>query len=98
MKGTLVNPACHSQRVPQITPAVPLSNFVLIEAEFKEFEPRLKFETLLKYSWFHLKLYLMFHDLSRRSIETGFGGFETRLKFIRFGLWGVLVVKEEIKI
>ena len=93
-----MNPACHSFRVSKVTPAVPLSNFVLIEAEFKEFEPRLKFETLLKYSWFHLKLYLIFHDLSRRSIETGFGRFETRLKFIKFGLWGGFVVKEEIKL
>ena len=41
-------------------------------AEFKEFEPRLEFETRLKYGWFHLKLYSMFQDLSRRSIETGF--------------------------
>ena len=55
------------------------------EAEFKEFEPRLKFETGIKYGWFHFKLYSMFQDLSRRSIETGFGGFETRLKFIKFG-------------
>ena len=51
------------------------------EAEFKEFEPRLKFEMLLKYGWFHLKLYSMFKDLSRRSIETGF---KTLLKFIKF--------------
>jgi len=29
------------------------------EAEFKEFEPR------LKYGWFHFKLYSMFQDLSR---------------------------------
>ena len=29
-------------------------------SEFKEFEPRPKFETRLKYSWFHLKLYSMF--------------------------------------
>ena len=36
------------------------------ETEFKQFEPR------LKYGWFHLKLYLIFQDLSRRSIETGF--------------------------
>ena len=36
------------------------------EAEFKEFEPR------LKYGWIYLKLYLIFQDLSRRSIETGF--------------------------
>ena len=26
------------------------------EAEFKKFEPRLKFETLLEHGWFHLKL------------------------------------------
>ena len=38
------------------------------EAEFKEFEPRLKF------GWFHLKLNSIFQDLSRRSIETGFLG------------------------
>ena len=36
------------------------------EAEFKEFESR------LKYGWFHLKLYSIFQDLSWRSIETGF--------------------------
>ena len=35
------------------------------DAEFKEFEPRLKFETRLKYGWFHLSLYSMFQDLSR---------------------------------
>ena len=32
---------------------------MLTEAEFKEFKPR------LKYGWFHLKLYLIFQDLSR---------------------------------
>ena len=37
-------------------------------AEFKEFEPR------LKYGWFHLKLYWMFQDFSWRSIETGYRG------------------------
>ena len=42
------------------------------EAEFKEFERRLKFKPRLKYGWFHLKLYSMFQDLSRRSIEAGF--------------------------
>ena len=38
------------------------------EAEYKEFGPR------LKYGWlrFRLKLYSMFQDLCRRSIETGF--------------------------
>ena len=44
------------------------------EAEFKEFEPRLKFKPPLKYGWFHLKLYSIFQDLSRRLIETGFCG------------------------
>ena len=43
------------------------------KAEFKEFEPR------LKYGWFHLKLYSMFQNLSRLSIVTGFGGFELSL-------------------
>ena len=44
------------------------------KAEFKEFEPRVKFKPRLKYGWFHLKLYLIFQDLSRGSIETGFWG------------------------
>ena len=48
-----------------------MGTFSLTEAEFKEFEPRLKFETRLNYGWFHLELYSMFQDLSRRSIETG---------------------------
>ena len=38
------------------------------EAEFKEFEPRLKFETQLKYGRFHVKWYAMLQDLSRRLI------------------------------
>ena len=46
--------------------------FVTSKAEFKEFDPRLKFKPRLKYGWFHLKLYSIFQDLSRRSIETGF--------------------------
>ena len=46
--------------------------FTWPEAEFKEFELRLKFKPRLKYGWFHLKLYSIFQDLSRRSIETGF--------------------------
>ena len=47
------------------------------EAKFKEFEPRLKFKPWLKCGWFHLKSYLLFQDLSRRSIEMKpvFGGF-----------------------
>ena len=40
------------------------------EAEFKEFERRLKFKPWIKYGWFHLKLYSMFQDLSGRLIET----------------------------
>ena len=48
------------------------TKFILSEAEFKEFEPRLKFKLRLKYSWFHLKSCSLFQDLSRRSIETGF--------------------------
>ena len=40
----------------------------LSEAEFKEFELRLKFKSLLKYGWFHLKLNSKFQDLSRHSI------------------------------
>ena len=35
-------------------------------AEFKEFEQRFKFKPRFKYGWFHLKLYQMFQDLSRR--------------------------------
>ena len=42
------------------------------EAEFKEFEPRLNIQPRFKYAWFHLKLYQMFQDLSRRLILTGF--------------------------
>ena len=37
-------------------------------AEFKEFERRFKSKPRLKYGWFHLKLYQMFQDLSRRLI------------------------------
>ena len=37
-------------------------------AEFKEFERRFKFKSRFKYGWFHLKLYQMFQDLSRRLI------------------------------
>ena len=54
-------------------------------AEFKEFEWRLKLKPRLKYGWLHLELYSIFQDLSRRLIKTVFLGFETRLKFIKFG-------------
>ena len=37
-------------------------------AEFNEFERQFKFKPRLKYVWFHLKLYQMFQDLSRRLI------------------------------
>ena len=36
------------------------------------FSQWIKFEPRLKYGWFHLKLYSMFQDLSRRSIKPGF--------------------------
>ena len=49
-------------------------------AEFKEFEPRLKFESRLKLGWFHLKLYSAFPDLSRCLIGTDFW------RFFKFGL------------
>ena len=39
---------------------------IITEPEFKKLEQR------LKYDWFLLKLYSMFQELSRRSIETGF--------------------------
>ena len=42
------------------------------EAEFKEFEPQLKFKPRPKFGWFYLELYSIFQDLSRRSIKTGF--------------------------
>ena len=45
---------------------------MLTQAEFKEFELRLKFKPRLKYRRFHLKSYSLFQDLSRRSIEIGF--------------------------
>ena len=41
------------------------------EAEFKEFELRLKFKLLLKYGWFHLKLYSIFKDSIRLSNING---------------------------
>ena len=46
--------------------------YLYSQAEFKEFELRLKFETRLKYDWLHSKLCSMFQDLSRRSIATIF--------------------------
>ena len=58
------------------------NEFKRTEAEFKEFEPR------LKYGWFHSKLYSIFQDLSRHLIETGFW-----LKFIKSGL-GVEYARE----
>ena len=45
------------------------------EAEFKEFEARLKFKPRLKYG---------------SQLKPVFGGFETRLKFIEFGHWIML--------
>ena len=42
--------------------------FIHPVAEFKEFERRFKFKPRLEYGWFHLKLYQMFQDFSRRLI------------------------------
>ena len=44
------------------------------ETEFNKFEPRLKYKPGLKYGWFHLKLYSIFQNLSRGSIETDLWG------------------------
>ena len=38
----------------------------------RQIKQRLQFETRLKHGLFHLKLYLVFRDLSRCSIGTGF--------------------------
>ena len=49
-----------------------LSRKLEFSNEIEGFERWLKFETQLKYGWFHLKLYSMLQDLSLRSIETDF--------------------------
>ena len=46
----------------------PLLEITPTVAEFKEFERRFKFKPRLKYGWFHLNLYQMLQDLSRRLI------------------------------
>ena len=38
------------------------------KAEFKAFEPRLKFKPWLKYGWFHLKSYSIFQDFNVTSM------------------------------
>ena len=53
---------------------------VFSEAEFKELE------LLLKHGWFHLKLYYSFKISAGAQLKPVFGGFETRFKFIKFGL------------
>ena len=62
------------------------------EAEFKEFEPR------LKYGSFHLKLFSIFQDLAGAQIKQAFGVFETRLKFIKFGLWSLWIFIQACRI
>ena len=71
-------------------------NYNQTEAEFKEFDPRLKFKPRLKCGWFHLKSHSMFQDVRRRSIETGFWEFETQLKFIKFGLLNYVLERKTI--
>ena len=57
--------------------------FIYSVAEFKEFERRFKFKPQFKYGWFHLKLYQMFQDLSRRClIQTGVWGIETATQIL----------------
>ena len=46
--------------VPTDLPNYPNNRIMRSEAEFKKFEPPLKFETRLKYGWFNLNLYSMF--------------------------------------
>ena len=58
-------------RLPQVKFVSVFTPLVQV-AEFKEFEWRPKFKPPLKYVRFYLKLYQMFQDLSRRSIEIGF--------------------------
>ena len=53
---------------PDTGPKFESSVQILPVAEIKEFERRLKFEPRLKQGWFHLKLYQMVQDLSRRLI------------------------------
>ena len=43
-----------------------LQNNMYPVAEFKEFEQRFKFKPRFINGWFHLKLYQMLQDLSRR--------------------------------
>ena len=45
---------------------IPETSIMIPLAEFKEFERWFKFKPRFKYGWFHLKLYQMFQDLSRR--------------------------------
>jgi len=69
----------------QIAPssAVNFPHSPYTKAEFKEFEPKFKFKPVLKFCWFHLSLYQIFQDLSRRSIETG------SRRSIETGFWGI---------
>ena len=51
----------------------------IVEAEFREFELCLKFETQLKYGWFHLRWFSVF-----RVFEPIFSGLAMRFKFFKF--------------
>ena len=77
----------NAQRLPAFNSSYPRQKQKMLlaiqnrpEAEFTEFEPRLKFKPRMKYGWFHLKSYSMFQDFSRRSIETGFWGIQDAAK------------------
>ena len=62
---------------------------IILEAEFKEFEPR------LKYGWFHLNSYQIFQDSNRFQLKPVFGGFETWFILIKFGLYSDKVYRCE---
>ena len=49
-----------------------------LQAEFKEFDSCLKFETWLKHGWFHLKLYQCSEIWAGSQLEPVFGGSATR--------------------
>ena len=46
------------------------------EAKFKDFEPRLKFVTRLKYGWFHLNCIKCFKIYAGAQLKPVFDGFE----------------------
>ena len=54
------------------SPVLPYIVMCAQRPNLKNLSRGLNFKSRLKYAWFRLKLYSMFQDLSRRSIEFGF--------------------------